>query len=69
MQGCDRCAEMEKRLERAALEHWNAIHQAQASLNPDAIAQMIAETKAAMDEAQALYDEHVASAHLESRTG
>ena len=69
MQGCSRCSELEKRLEQAALEHWNAIHQAQGSPNPDAIARMIAETKAAMDEAQASYDEHVASTHLESRTG
>ena len=72
MRGCHRCAEMEKRLEQAALEHWNAIHQSQSTgsheQDAEAMVRLIATTKAAMDEAQKLYDGHLATAHPESKT-
>lgn len=73
MHGCQRCAEIEQLLERTAFEHWNVIHHYQGTADPtpdpDMIAKLLAQTKTAMDEAQALYDQHLAVAHPESKTG
>lgn len=71
MRGCNRCAELEGLLETTALEHWNVIHRyrgsAEAEKDPSTVAQLLHDTKAAMDEAQALYDKHLAEAHAESK--
>lgn len=73
MRGCHRCTEIEQLLERTASEHWNAIHRYQGVTNPgkdpDTVARILAGTKAAMDQAQALYDQHLAAEHPESKAG
>jgi hypothetical protein len=67
MRGCNRCAELEQLLERTALEHWNVIHRyrgvPKTEKDPALVEQMLRDTKTAMDDAKALYDQHLAEAH------
>lgn len=69
MRTCSRCDEIEQLLERTAREHWNVIHHYREGQDVDreTIARLLAATKAAMDEAQELYNQHLAEAHPKAK--
>jgi hypothetical protein len=72
MRACDRCNEIEQLLERTAREHWNVIHHYRGKsqdIERDIVARLLTATKAAMDEAQELYNQHVAEVHPKPRAG
>ncbi|HUJ22596.1 MAG TPA: hypothetical protein VLX58_13785 [Bryobacteraceae bacterium] len=69
MRGCARCAEIEQLLEKTAREHWDMIHRHRgtedSALEPASVAQTLRASKAALDQAQELYSQHLAAAHPE----
>lgn len=72
MRACSRCNEIEQLLERTAREHWNVIHHYRGKsqeIDRDTIARLLDATKAAMDEAQELYNQHLVEAHPQAKPG
>jgi hypothetical protein len=72
MRACSRCNEIEQLLERTAREHWNVIHHYRGTsqeVDRDTVARLLAATKAAMDEAQELYNQHLAESHPKAKSG
>lgn len=72
MHNCNRCNEIEQLLERTAREHWNVIHHYRGQsqeIDRDTVARLLTETKAAMDEAQNLYNQHLAEVHPKAKSG
>lgn len=70
MPACSRCNEIEHLLERTAREHWNVIHHYRGKnqdIDRDTIDRLLAATKAAMDEAQEIYNQHLADAHPKAK--
>ena len=65
MHGCAQCAELEALLEKTAVEYWNVIHKyrgaPESEKDPSAVTQLMSAAKAAMDNAQQLYNEHLAA--------
>jgi len=67
MRGCSRCEEFERLMEEAAREHWDVIHRYREALASEqdrpAGDDLLRSSKAAMDEAEQRYHEHLATAH------
>ena len=67
MRGCATCAELEQVLEQTALEYWNVIHKHRANKaserEPAEVTILLARAKAAMDDVQKTYNEHLTVAH------
>ena len=67
MQNCSACAQLEQMLESTAKEHWNVIHKYRSAdpsvRDSSGVEQLLAQTKAAIDEAQRRYEEHLALSH------
>ena len=67
MRGCSRCEEFERLMEEAAREHWDIIHRYREALASEqdrpAAEDLLRSSKAAMDEAEQRYHEHLAAAH------
>ena len=67
MRGCSRCEEFERLMEEAAREHWDVIHRYREALASEqdhpAVEDLLRSSKAAMDQAELRYHEHLATAH------
>ena len=70
MRGCSRCEEFERLMEEAAREHWDVIHRYREALASEtdrplgpAAEDLLRSSKAAMDEAEQRYNEHLGHPH------